>query len=76
MVIIATAAISAALYGSYQGGKKAVVSTKEKLTRRKVKVEREDERKLAKRHRELERTETETLSIKERMAKYKNERGF
>eukprot|EP00547_Thalassionema_nitzschioides_P004853 CAMPEP_0194200560 /NCGR_PEP_ID=MMETSP0156-20130528/1112_1 /TAXON_ID=33649 /ORGANISM="Thalassionema nitzschioides, Strain L26-B" /LENGTH=76 /DNA_ID=CAMNT_0038925569 /DNA_START=43 /DNA_END=273 /DNA_ORIENTATION=+ len=76
MVILETAAISAAAYGAYRGGKKAVDSGKKSLFKRRQKKEKEDQRASAEREREEERVATEKLSIKERLEMYKSGRGF
>lgn len=76
MVVLETAALSAAAYGAYRGGKKAVDSSKKSLFKRRQRKERENERASAVQEREEERIATEKLSIKERLQKYKNGRGF
>lgn len=78
MVIVAAAAISAAAYGTYRGGKAAVETTKKKMGERQWRKTRQQEREEERTERALkevtERNQIESMTFEQRLAKMKNER--
>mmetsp|Transcript_29742 Transcript_29742/g.43833 ORF Transcript_29742/g.43833 Transcript_29742/m.43833 type:complete len:105 (-) Transcript_29742:1564-1878(-) len=80
MVILETAAITAAGYGVYRGGKAAVNGTKKKVgemtERRERKKERQQEVSLREESEQREREKTASMSVNDRLSKYKKESGL
>jgi pyruvate/2-oxoacid:ferredoxin oxidoreductase beta subunit len=80
MVIVAAAAITAAAYGTYRGGKAAVGATKKKLGERAWRNNRQEERQSELNERELrqvsEKTAKENMTFEQRLNKYKKESGL
>lgn len=76
MVIVAAAAVTAAAYGTYKGGKHAIEKTKESLGNRKERRERQQERQEQVKSREADKMSVQSMSFEDRLAKYKKESGL